>query len=104
MTIYTDYNFHIDYYGIELKTGIPYLVCENRNTIKGTKYYSFNPDISKGIPGNMDPSVRRYHGWRGTTDNVSRYALGVRKIEKITRFGNGNCRLVLSEDMYPSWD
>ena len=104
MTIYTDYSFHIYHDGVTLDVGAAYLICEHRNELNGAKWYTFNPDISKGVPGNSDPSIRRYHGWRGTTNNVVKNALGVRKIEKITRFGNGTARVKLSEDLHPDWD
>lgn len=41
--------------------------------------------LSEGFPGNSDRSVRRFHGWRGTTDDVSVYAHGVRKCLSVTR-------------------
>lgn len=101
MTIYTDYYQNR---GTEIKVGVPYIVCELRNTVSGAKWYTLNPDISKGVPGNSDPSVRRYHGWRGTTGNISKYALGVRNVVSLTRFQNGNARVTLSEDLHPDYD
>lgn len=58
------------------------------------KYHELIPndegwyDISKrhaeeGYPGNMDYTVKRFHGWRGTTNNISTYAMGVYEIKKI---------------------
>jgi hypothetical protein len=35
--------------------------------------------VNSGFPGNSDHKVRRFHGWRGTTNDVSIEALGVRK-------------------------
>jgi len=43
-------------------------------------YYSDNPDwIENGMGGNMNSTVQRFHGWRGTTNDISTYALGVRE-------------------------
>lgn len=45
-------------------------------------------DISKrhaeeGYPGNMNHTVKCFHGWRGTTNNISTYACGVYEIKKV---------------------
>lgn len=34
--------------------------------------------ISEGMPGNSNPAIKRYHGWRGTNDDISTSADGVR--------------------------
>jgi hypothetical protein len=38
----------------------------------------FAPDNGEGWPGNSNPSVKSYHGWRGTTDDWSFHGYGVR--------------------------
>lgn len=38
--------------------------------------------IDEGMPGNSDRSVCRHVGWRGTTDGIAIYAMGVRKCIK----------------------
>lgn len=45
-------------------------------------------DISKrhaeeGYPGNMNHTVKCFHGWRGTTNNISTNAMGVYEIKKV---------------------
>lgn len=35
-----------------------------------------------GIGGNLSPDIKRYHGWRGTTNGVSTDAYGLRKVIK----------------------
>jgi hypothetical protein len=40
----------------------------------------FMPDNGEGIPGNMDRNICRYHGWRGTTNDVATYAHGLREV------------------------
>lgn len=57
------------------------------------KYNEINPneewyDISKrhaeeGYPGNMDHTIKCFHGWRGTYNNISTNAMGVYEIKKI---------------------
>jgi hypothetical protein len=42
-------------------------------------FWSDDPDkIAEGWGGNMNNNVRRFHGWRGTTNGVASYGLGVR--------------------------
>ena len=63
-------------------TGNQYFLYETNNiscrTNKVDFFYSDNPYwIENGMSGNMDSSVTRYHGWRGTTGDIATYALGV---------------------------
>jgi len=44
--------------------------------------------VDEGIPGNLRPSVCRYHGWRGTTNGQSVYAHGRREIIAIRQLAN----------------
>lgn len=37
-----------------------------------------------GVPGNADWSCKEYHGFRGSTDNVSKYAYGLREILSVS--------------------
>lgn len=37
----------------------------------------------KGYPGNQNPDVYAYHGWRGTTNGVAIYAYGVHKVTRV---------------------
>ena len=50
--------------------------------------YYIQPDNGEGISGNMNPDIKCYHGWRGTTNGRSVTACGcysVRSIERITQ-------------------
>ena len=49
----------------------------------------------------MDRSVKRYHGWRGTTNNISVEACGLRRIVKIQHCKNGNAWITVSADLKP---
>ena len=40
-------------------------------------------ELAAGFGGNMDPTVRKFHGWRGTTSDAVCTAYGVRMVEKI---------------------
>ena len=57
------------------------------------------------IPGNMNHNIRRYHGWRGTTCDVARYAMGWRRVESVEpRKRGGGLVIVLSADLRPDED
>ena len=57
-------------------------------------------DISKkhaeeGYPGNMDHTVKRFHGWRGTYNNVSTNAMGVYEIKKVQELEDYRVKVTL---------
>lgn len=54
-----------------------------------------------GIGGNMDRSVKRFHGWRGTTNNISVTAMGRREIKKIRTLKNGTVAVTVGPDLDP---
>ena len=83
-----------------IKTGGVYAVAEISNILNGAKAYQFKSPET-GFGGNMDHSVKRYHGWRGTTDNKHKQALGVREVLSITEQQNGLYRVKLSDDLRP---
>lgn len=60
-------------------------VGPRRDTVEPTKVlWSDDPDyISQGLAGNNNPAIRRTHGWRGTTNDVSVDAHGVRRCEAV---------------------
>ena len=54
------------------------------------------------IPGNLNHRIRHYHGWRGTTCDVARYAMGWRRVESVTpRTRGGGLVVILSADLRP---
>lgn len=57
-----------------------------------------------GVPGNMNYSVKRYHGWRGTTANISVDAFGLRRVERISKTKDGNIKVTVGRDLHPDWD
>ena len=61
----------------------------------------FKPDNGEGWRGNSDPNIKRYHGWRGTTDDWALYGEGVRKC--IAAYVTGNrsktVRFVFGKDL-----
>lgn len=42
-------------------------------------------DAPEGYGGNVNPGIKRFHGWRGTTDGTSVYAYGLRRVISIRK-------------------
>jgi hypothetical protein len=63
-------------------------------------------DNGTGWGGNSDPSICRYHGWRGTTDDWSFYGYGVRKClsVKITGTDTRRLRIVWGRDLMKDYE
>lgn len=66
------------------RVGDKVLVLQKEDLNNGLEWY----DISKrhaeaGYPGNMDHTIKCFHGWRGTYNNISTNAMGVYEIKKI---------------------
>jgi len=105
MRIYiTEYRFmELDIiYGAIPDVGQLCTLVEYRHELTGEKWYTLGP--STGIGGNADPKIKRYHGWRGTTNNVAAYAKGQRRLEAVGQFKNGTWYLDLSKDLKPDED
>lgn len=86
---------------LDLTIGTEYIVVERCDENSGTCWNELRRHTKGGIPGNMDHNIRRYHGWRGTTNNVSTTALGLRKIVAVTQYKNGNTKVTMSDDLLP---
>ena len=52
-------------------------------------------DNREGVGGNSNPNQKRYHGWRGTTDDWAVYALGLRRVLDVRVTGNRSKRVVV---------
>ena len=57
-----------------------------------------------GIGGNSNHNIKRYHGWRGTTNDISCYAHGLREIVKIRTLKNGQIAITVGPDICPNED
>jgi len=53
-----------------------------------------------GIPGNQDINVRRYYGWRGTTDGWTVHALGVHRVLKLRQLKRGGVAVVFGPALH----
>lgn len=66
------------------KAGDKVLVLQKEDLNDGSEWYAVSKAFAEtGYPGNLDHTEFRFHGWRGTTNNISTYAMGVYEIKKI---------------------
>jgi hypothetical protein len=67
-----------------LSLGDIVVLVRYEDLMTGEEWFKAIPDQGHGIPGNLNADECCYHGWRGTTDDISMHALGCRKIIKIS--------------------
>ena len=87
----------MDFYGSIPTIGELVTLCKRENVLTGECSWSFAS--KNGASGNLDYNIKRFHGWRGTTNNIAVYAMGLRRVEKIKQFKNGNWIITLSRDL-----
>ena len=76
-----------------------------------TEIFRIMKDNGMGIMGNVD-SIFRYHGWRGTSDGMAKYAYGLRKIKSLSvidRYSDDEghyqtVKIVVGSDIAPDMD
>lgn len=74
----------------------------------GGHLYYLAPYRGEGYPGNSG-NIRRYHGWRGTTQGTAIYVYGVREVLEVGELKTGKrgmqtLKVTLSKDLYPDRD
>lgn len=88
--------------------GKKYFVWCISNTMKkgGDDYHlRFSSDqelINNGMGGNSNHNIKRFHGWRGTTNDIAVHACGVRICEKVIvkdYIKTTHYRVVFGEDL-----
>lgn len=77
------YTISQSFYDAEIVPGRAYTLVSRENINTGYETWHLREDNGNGIPGNMDSAIRRYHGWRGTTNNISVHAHGLRRVLEI---------------------
>jgi hypothetical protein len=92
--------------GFEPRVGDKAILVSHENVTTGQVSYTLRqaPD---GIPGNMNASIKRYHGWRGTYNDVATYAHGMRRILKVSPVDLGadyGYKITVGPDLHPDWD
>lgn len=84
----------------EINVGVEYAIVECCNVLEPSMvWYELIPDVDDGIGGNMNPAIKRWHGWRGTTNDISMTACGLHKVTRISGYKNGDYRISLGPDL-----
>lgn len=66
------------------KAGDKVLVLQKEDLNDGFEWYILSKTYAAtGYPGNLDHTEFRFHGWRGTTNNIAVTACGVYEIKKV---------------------
>lgn len=104
----TVYTISEDLFTLDLdaiKVGDQYILVSYTDTMTGGEWFRLVPDNGAGIGGNMDRHIKRYHGWRGTSNDVSCYAEGLRRVERVDPVqgdrDNRTVKVKLSADLVP---
>jgi hypothetical protein len=86
----------------QVKTGAVYMVgvSEYVGPNSGVDRILLKSDNGEGWSGNSDHTIRRYHGWRGTTNDWALFGYGVREClsVKITGVNTMRLRIVFGRD------
>ena len=69
------------------KIGNVVMVAESHRTDNDVVVFSWQEDNGFGWGGNVDSSIRKYRGWRGTTNSWAFYGLGLRECLSIKPSG-----------------
>lgn len=93
----------------ELHVGDEVILLERCYEDIETSEWSFCSGKNGGVPGNMNREVRRYHGWRGTTNGTSLYAHGLRRVLKFAqtgadKYGFPIYKVTVGKDLHPDWE
>lgn len=94
----------------EYAVGTEVILCSQNREGSSKDFYYCVAHKGAGIGGNLDHTQTRYHGWRGTTDGVERYAHGVRKVTRVVELGLNmesgeyEWKITVGADLHPEWD
>ena len=78
-------SYIMDFDEEKICVGDEVLVYSECDTMTGKEWFNISKLLAHdGYPGNVDSSIRRYHGWRGTTNDIAVYAYGVYTVKSVT--------------------
>lgn len=78
------------------KAGDKVLVLQKEDLNDGFEWYTLSKTYAEtGYPGNIDHNEFRFHGWRGTTNNISVMACGVYEIKKVQELEDYRVKVTL---------
>lgn len=80
----TQKTFVADEYQASVAVGDEVILIEYRYGDGINSKWKIVPFAGEGIGGNINPEIKRIHGWRGTSYGVAVYAHGVRRVTKVS--------------------
>ncbi|HBD12860.1 MAG TPA: hypothetical protein DCZ13_11975 [Porticoccaceae bacterium] len=83
----------------DIKVGNEALLLSYQAERSDKEHFYISTEMTDGAPGNMTSFVKRYHGWRGTTNGVATYAHGLREITKIQELSSGCLSVTVGPDL-----
>lgn len=88
-----------------VKVGEKYILIERCKEGEDKGHFDLRED-NGGIGGNLNPEIKRYHGWRGTSYGIATYAHGLREVIKISETmedsdGNIYQKVTVGKDLKP---
>lgn len=84
--LFEDNQLQADLNGDNISPGDKVLVYSREDILRGGEEFRISKRFAEsGYPGNTDPSVKTFHGWRGTTNDISVYAHGVYSVKSVSR-------------------
>lgn len=96
--------FLMESYGSDFKPGDEVLLTEHYNISNNTTFWRIFHHTGKGVPGNENNHICRYHGWRGTTNDISVHAHGVRKVIAVSEYNAEMVKVTVGRDLHPDWE
>jgi hypothetical protein len=95
------YTFKVDKSTIteSISVGDAVLVYSTKKEGSDNERYRISKLLAQeGLGGNMDSSIKRFHGWRGTSFGNSTTSYGVYKIQKIIDLNEDYFRITIDKE------
>lgn len=94
------------YPGDDVKVGDEYILVKIVETKQDDyTHWGLLEHDGHGVPGNSNPDITRYHGWRGTSYGTALYAYGLRKVTAVTtgkdKSGDEWIKITVGKDILP---
>ena len=88
-----------------LRVGNKVLVLKKEDLSDGFEWYTVNKTYAEvGYPGYINHNEFRFHGWRGTANNIATTACGVFEIKKLQEFDDYRVKVTIGRKDWKKWE
>jgi len=95
-----DGEYHFSWVPTGLRIGARFVLVECDDISPNNIHKPAKWSLHKGpVGGNSDPAIKRFHGWRGTTNDIHVSAHGERIVQKIRNLKNGDIAVTVGPDV-----